>query len=295
MSKGKFGGKIRLSSFNDLFDSKENEASPDSLIHEIEISKLHAFENHPFHVIDDEKMEEMVESVKQNGILVPLIVREGKKGEYEIISGHRRCHAAEIAGLGKVPAFIKNCSDDEAVVWMVDANIQREAILVSEKAKAYQMKYEALKHQGASGGNSLEAMSEMAGESQKTIQRLICLANLADELLELIDQKKIGIVPGVALSFLTKEEQMVVFECMNESGKIINMRQAELIKEAVNEGFFSKKWLMNLMEERKKPVRKIVLNNKRLSSFFSPDVSDDEIEETIINLLTQWKRKGGRF
>lgn len=202
MSRRSCTDKIKLSSYDEMFgaDNKVKVEVVGEQIKDVALSELHPFNNHPFKVLDDDKMEEMVESVKQYGILVPAIVRERAEGGYELISGHRRHHAATLAGLETMPVMIKACNDDEATVIMVDANIQREDISISEKAKAYRMKYDAMKHQGASGGLSLAEMSETAGESSKTIQRLIYLSNLTDELLNLIDSKKIGIAQGVDLS-----------------------------------------------------------------------------------------------
>ena len=185
MSKRNLGEKIKLSSYDDMFGTNEEDKKVmvvGDQIKDVALGELHPFKNHPFKVLDDEKMEEMVESVKQYGILVPAIARVRPEGGYELISGHRRHHAARLAGLEVMPVMIKECNDDEATVIMVDANIQREDISISEKAKAYRMKYDAMKHQGTSGGLSLAEMSEAAGESSKTIQRLIYLSNLTDEL-----------------------------------------------------------------------------------------------------------------
>lgn len=248
----------------------------------------------PFKVIDDEKMDEMVESVKQYGVLVPAIVRERAEGGYELISGHRRHHAAVLAGLEEMPVIVKNCDDDESTVIMVDANIQREDISVSEKAKAYRMKYDAMKHQGASGGISLAEMSESAGESRKTIQRLIYLSNLTEELLELIDNKKIGIAQGVDLAFIPKEEQDVVFRVMQKTGVYINMEQSARIKNAVKEGLFNEQWLLEILSYKKPPVRKVVFNQNKLDSYFEPNMTNEDIEGVIVKLLEEWKMKGGQ-
>ena len=182
MSKNRLEGKIKLASYNDLFGLSNEELSEENAIREISLEDLHPFEGHPFRVLDDEKMNETVESVRKYGVLVPGIARPRKAGGYEIISGHRRHHASEIVGNKTMPMIIKNCSDDEATIIMVDANIQREDILLSEKAKAYKMKYEALKHQGKAGGITVDIMAEATGESNKTIQRYVWLANLTDDL-----------------------------------------------------------------------------------------------------------------
>lgn len=297
MSKRNLGSKIKLSSYDDMFgvNVAENEnVNVENQIKDVALSELHPFKNHPFKVIDDEKMDEMVESVKQYGILVPAIVRERAEGGYELISGHRRHHAAALAGLEEMPVIVKNCDDDESTVIMVDANIQREDISVSEKAKAYRMKYDAMKHQGASGGISLAEMSESAGESRKTIQRLIYLSNLTEELLELIDNKKIGIAQGVDLAFIPKEEQEVVFRVMQKTGVFINMEQSARIKNAVKEGLFNEQWLLEILSYKKPPVRKVVFNQNKLDSYFEPNMTNEDIEGIIVKLLEEWKMKGGQ-
>ena len=277
MSKRNLGSKIKLSSYDDMFgvNVAENEnVNEENQIKDVALSELHPFKNHPFKVIDDEKMEEMVESVKQYGILVPAIVRERAEGGYELISGHRRHHAAVLAGLEEMPVIVKKCDDDESTVIMVDANIQREDISVSEKAKAYRMKYDAMKHQGASGGISLAEMSESAGESRKTIQRLI--------------------YQGVDLAFIPKEEQDVVFRVMQKTGVFINMEQSARVKNAVKEGLFNEQWLLEILSYKKPPVRKVVFNQNKLDSYFEPNMTNEDIEGIIVKLLEEWKMKGGQ-
>lgn len=265
MSKRNLSEKIKLQSYNDMFGEDENtEIVVQEQIKDVALSELHTFKNHPFKVSDDAKMEEMVESVKQYGILVPAIARERVEGGYELISGHRRHHAATLAGLETMPVMIKDCSDDEATVIMVDANIQREDISISEKAKAYRMKYDAMKHQGMAGGVTLDEMSETAGESSKTIQRLICLSNLSDEYLELIDSKKLGIAQGIDLSYIPEEHREVVLKVMKDMGLIINMEQSARIKNASKEGLFSEQWLREILNYKKPVVRKVVFNQSRL-------------------------------
>lgn len=294
MSRRSCTDKIKLSSYDEMFGAG-NEVKVEVVgeqIKDVALSELHPFKNHPFKVLDDDKMEEMVESVKQYGILVPAIVRERAEGGYELISGHRRHHAATLAGLETMPVMIKACNDDEATVIMVDANIQREDISISEKAKAYRMKYDAMKHQGASGGLSLAEMSETAGESSKTIQRLIYLSNLTDELLNLIDSKKIGIAQGVDLSFLSVKEQEVVLIVMEKTGIFINMEQSARIKNAVKEGLFNEQWLLEILSYKKPPVRKVVFNQNKLDSYFEPNMTNEDIEGIIVKLLDEWKAKG---
>lgn len=294
MSKRNLGMKIKLASYEDMFRFNEEEktVTERNLIKDVALTELYPFKNHPYKVLDDEKMAEMVESVKQYGILVPAIVRERTEGGYELISGHRRFHAAALAGLETIPVMIKDCDDDESTVIMVDANIQREDVSVSEKAKAYRMKYEAMKHQGVSGGISLNEMSKMAGESSKTIQRLIYLSNLLDELLELIDNKRLGIAQGVNLAFLPVENQKVVLNLMRKTGIYVNMEQSAQIKDAVKEGIFGEKWLLELLTCKKQPARKVIFNQSKLDSYFAPHLTNEDIEGIIFKLLDEWKAKG---
>ena len=200
MSKS-IAGKLKIDSFAEYIDGE------DIVINEIPLEELYEFKDHPFRVLDDEKMAETVESIKTYGVLMPGIVRKRSEGGYEIISGHRRKHACELAGLKTMPVIIREYTDDEAVVAMVDSNIQREEILPSEKAHAYSMKYEVWKHQGREGGHTLDEIGEVAGESGKTVQRYIWLSNLSDNLLGLVDDKTITIRVGIEISFLTKIEQ----------------------------------------------------------------------------------------
>lgn len=294
MSKRNLGEKIKLQSYNDMFGEDESaEVIVQEQIKDVALTELHPFRNHPFKVSDDAKMEEMVESVKQYGILVPAIARECEYGGYELISGHRRHHAATLVGLETMPVMIKDCSDDEATVIMVDANIQREDISISEKAKAYRMKYDAMKHQGMAGGITLEEMSESAGESRKTIQRLICLSNLSDEYLDLIDSKKLGIAQGIDLSYIPEEHREIVLEVMKDMGIMINMEQSARIKNASKEGLFSEEWLREILNYKKPVVRKVVFNQSRLDSYFEPNMTNEDIEGIIVKLLDEWKMKGG--
>ena len=297
MSKRNLGEKIKLSTYDDMFRAEENEAivKPQSdQIMDVALTELHAFKNHPFKVLDDVKMEEMVESVKQYGILVPAIARLRVEGGYELISGHRRHHAATLAGLETMPVMVKECNDDESTVIMVDANIQREDISISEKAKAYRMKYDAMKHQGSTGGLSLQEMSDVAGESCKTIQRLIYLSNLSKDLLECIDTKKLGISQGVDLAFLSDEQQEIVYRVMVESNMFVTMEQSARIKNAVKEGLFNEQWLREILSYKKATIRKVVFNQRRLDSYFEPTMSNEDIESIIVKLLEEWKEKGGQ-
>ena len=214
MNKAGSAAKVKLNSFDDLFGASDMSAGTDQ-VQEIPLSELYEFKGHPFKVLDDEKMQETVESIRNYGVLMPGIARPREEGGYEIIAGHRRKHGCELAGLSSMPMFIRDYNDDEATVIMVDTNIQREDILPSEKARAY-----AMKHQGKKGnGSSLDEVGEAAGESGKTVQRYIWLARLSDELLDMVDKKKIGLVQGVDISFLTEQAQEWVQFILEETGK----------------------------------------------------------------------------
>lgn len=227
--------KVKLASFDDLFSGSE-QASGET-IKSVPISQFHPFRDHPFRVADDVKMQETVESVKKYGILVPGIVRPYPEGGYEIVAGHRRWRACELAGLEEMPVIIRELDDDESTVIMVDSNIQREDILPSEKAKAYRMKYEALKHQGSkAGGRTIEEMGEIAGESGKTVQRYIWLSRLSDKILDMVDRKKIGFVQGIDISFLTAEEQGWVQDIMERQGACISTSQSARLKDYGRKG-----------------------------------------------------------
>ena len=293
MSSKGLSNRIKLSSYDDMFSAENDgnttaEAKPvEGQIVEIPLSELHTFENHPFRVVDDENMEEMVESVKEYGVLVPAIARPRAEGGYELISGHRRKHASELAGKDTMPVIVRDCDNDEAVV-----NIQREDILVSERAKAYQMKYEAMKHQGKAQGNSLQEMSEQVGESMKTIQRLICIASLDEKLLAMVDEKKLGLRQGVDLSFIPQEQQRIVYEVISEMGVSLSQEQSARIKEASRKGYLNADFLRDFLSEKKPKPRKVVFNQKKLDNYFTPDMSNEDIEELIVKLLDEWKEKG---
>lgn len=295
MNKRNLGEKIKLTTYDDMFGNDEKEfIHHQNQIMDVALEELHPFKNHPFKVLDDEKMEETVASLKQFGILVPAIARECADGGYEMISGHRRHRAASLIGLDTIPVMIRDYNDDQATVIMVDSNIHRD-VSISEKAKAYRMKYDAMKHQGTAGGVSLQEMSAKAQESAKTIQRLIYLSNLSDDLLECIDTKKMGISQGVDLSFISKEQQEVVYKVMVELQLFVNMEQSARIKVASREGLFSEQWLREILSYKKETIRKVVFNQKRLDSYFEPNMSNDDIENIIMELLDDWKTKGGRI
>lgn len=297
MAKRNLGEKIKLSTYDEMFGTDtfgHDDQKSEGQIINVPLRELHTFKNHPFKVLDDEKMEETVESVKVHGVLVPGIARPRKGGGYEIISGHRRRRASEIAGKMEMPFMVREYTDDEATIIMVDSNIQREDISISEKAKAYSMKYEAMKHQGAAGGISLEKMSEESGESRKTIQRYICLARLSDELLELVDDKKLGVMQGLEISYLDETQQSIVYKVIEELGCVISVEQASRIREADKKGYLNEAYIKDMLTYVKQPVRKVVFNQKRLDSYFEPNMSNSDIEELIVKLLDEWKKKGGQ-
>lgn len=299
MSKRNLGEKIKLTSYDEMFGEDEITSGPvgsksDGQIVDVPLCELHTFENHPFRVTDDESMQEMVDSIKEYGVLVPAIARPRLAGGYELISGHRRRHASELAGKETMPVIIRDCDNDEATVIMVDANIQREDILISEKAIAYRMKYNAMKHQGAAGGSSLKEMSEQAGDSMKTIQRLICVADLNKDLLDMVDAKKLGIRQGVDLSFLEKEQQEVVYKVIKELGISLSWEDSTRIKEAGKKGYLNEDYLKDILTHDKPKVRKVVFNQKKLDDYFEPNMSSEDIEELIVKLLDEWKQKGDR-
>ena len=217
MNKTGSATKVKLNSFDDLFGIEQPQSGIEQ-VQEIALTELHGFKEHPFKVLDDEKMQEMFESIREYGILMPGIARPMKGGGYEIIAGHRRKYACEMVGLSTIPMFIRNYTDDEATIIMVDSNIQREDILPSEKSKAYRMKYDAMKHQGSkAGGLTLGELGEAAGESAKTVQRYIWISRLLDELLDMVDTKKIGIIQAVDLSFLSEVAQQWVLAVISEN------------------------------------------------------------------------------
>ncbi len=291
MNKRGSADKIKLSSFDDLFGTQEAGTGTEQ-VQEIPLCELHEFRGHPFKVLDDEKMQETVESIKNYGVLMPGIARPRAEGGYEIIAGHRRRHGCELAGLSTMPIFVRDYTDDEATIIMVDTNIQREDILPSEKARAYSMKYEAMKHQGKKGtGNSLDEVGEAAGESGKTVQRYIWLARLSDELLEMVDKKKIGLVQGVDISFLTEQAQEWVQVIMEETGTNISTVQSAKLKEYGKKGELTMPMVRLILTEEKPKERKVTLKAEKISRYFPEEYSESEIENVIIELLEEWQKK----
>ena len=248
---------------------------------------MHDFKNHPFRVVDDEKMEETTESIRQYGVLVPGIARPRTDGGYELIFGHRRKHCSQRAGKSEMPVIVRNYSDDEATIIMVDSNIQREDILTSEKAKAYKMKYEAMKHQGKkSGKNTLDQVGETAGENAKKVQRYIWLARLSDGLLEMVDNKKLGFSQGGDISFLSEEAQKWV-------EMIVEKKCCNISTVQSGKGELKFAMVRLILTEEKPKERKFTMKSDKIGKYFSDNYSNEEIENIIISLLDKWKKEVG--
>ena len=300
-------GNVVLKGLDDLFSTEENRQEEQrEQVQQIPIDALHPFTNHPFKVLDDEAMTRTVESITQYGVLAPLIARPRPEGGYEIISGHRRQHAAQLAGLDALPVIVRQMDDDAAVLLMVDSNLQRENILPSERAFAYKMKLEAIKNQGArsdlTSGQivqksklSIERVAEDAGEGYKTVQRFIRLTNLIPELLDMVDEKKIAFNPAVELSYLDESQQRDFLEAMNDTQNAPSLSQAQRLKKLAQEGHFSYDVAFAVMgEEKKDELDKVVIKNDTLRKYFPRSYTPKQMEDTIIKLLEQWQRKQQR-
>lgn len=292
--KSKSADKVKLKSFDDLFGT--NEILTGETVTSVPLKQLRIFKGHPFRVLDDEKMQETVDSVKKYGVLIPGIVRPYPEGGYEVVAGHRRWRACELAGLEEMPVIVRNMDDDTAVVIMVDSNIQREDILPSEKAKAYRMKYEAMRHQGKkSGKNTLDEIGGIAGENAKKVQRYIWLSRLSEELLDMVDQKKLGFSQGVDISFLTEEAQQWVHTFIKKQGRTVSTAQSAKIKEYGKSGELTFAMVELILTGNKPKERKILLKADKISRYFTDDCSSEEIEKVILRLLDEWKKgQGGK-
>ena len=298
---------VSLKGADDIFSTEESRQEQQrEQVQQIPIGELFPFKNHPFKVLDDESMQRTVESVEQYGVLSPLIARPRPEGGYEIISGHRRQHAAQLAGLDTLPVIVRNMDDDAAVLLMVDSNLQREDILPSERAFAYKMKLEAIKNQGArsdlTSGQivqksklSIERVAEDAGEGYKTVQRFIRLTNLIPELLDMVDEKKIAFNPAVELSYLDESQQRDFLEAMQDTQNAPSLSQAQRLKKLAQEGHFSYDVAFAVMgEEKKDELDKVVIKNDTLRKYFPRSYTPKQMEDTIIKLLDQWQRKQQR-
>ena len=298
---------VSLKGADDIFSTEESRQEQQrEQVQQIPIGELFPFKDHPFKVLDDESMQRTVESVEQYGVLSPLIARPRSEGGYEIISGHRRQHAAQLAGLDALPVIVRQMDDDAAVLLMVDSNLQRENILPSERAFAYKMKLEAIKNQGArsdlTSGQivqksklSIERVAEDAGEGYKTVQRFIRLTNLIPELLDMVDEKKIAFNPAVELSYLDESQQRDFLEAMNDNQNAPSLSQAQRLKRLAQEGHFSYDVAFAVMgEEKKDELDKVVIKNDTLRKYFPRSYTPKQMEDTIIKLLEQWQRKQQR-
>ena len=299
---------VSLKGADDIFSTEESRQEQQrEQVQQIPIGELFPFKNHPFKVLDDESMQRTVESVEQYGVLSPLIARPRPDGDgYEIISGHRRQHAAQLAGLDALPVIVRQMDDDAAVLLMVDSNLQRENILPSERAFAYKMKLEAIKNQGArsdlTSGQivqksklSIERVAEDAGEGYKTVQRFIRLTNLIPELLDMVDEKKIAFNPAVELSYLDESQQRDFLEAMNDTQNAPSLSQAQQLKKMAQQGDFSYEKAFDVMGQEKKSEKDTVtIKNETLRKYFPRSYTPKQMEEKIIQLLDAWQKKQQR-
>lgn len=292
-------GKIKINSYGDLFGGEENEVS------EVDLTELHSFKNHPFKVLEDEKMQELVDSIKVRGVVVPGVVRAIPEGGYEIISGHRRKRACELAGLKTMPVIIKQWSNDEAILAMVDSNLQREEILPSERAFSYKMKFEALSHQGKQSegvtstqvGWKLETASlvgEAMGDSKNQVRRYIRLTELLTDFLDMVDDKRLKFNPAVEISYLTNNQQEILLKVMNEENVVPSLAQAQQLKRLSQEQTYTKDAVCEILSSSTDKERKFTIKHKIISRYFPPDTTDEEIESIICTLLDEWQRNGGK-
>lgn len=297
------GANISLSSYDDIFetDTSRNEAKQER-VQEIPLSELHPFEGHPFKVVDDEEMQKTVESVRDFGVLTPAIARPDPDGGYEIISGHRRHRASELAGKDTMPVIVREMDDDAAIILMVDANLQRETILPSERAFAYKMKLDAIKHQGARSDltsdqvgpklTAAEKVAEEANDSQTQVKRYIRLTELTPELLDMVDSGQIKFNPAVELSYLAKEEQKDFLEAMDYAQAAPSLSQAQRIKKLAQEGNCTLDAMCEIMNEMKKDeMDKVTLKTSVLRKYFPKSYTNKQMEDKIIQLLEQWQKK----
>ena len=304
MPKGSLN--VSLKGADDIFSTEESRQEQQrEQVQQIPIGELFPFKDHPFKVLDDESMQRTVESVEQYGVLSPLIARPRPEGGYEIISGHRRQHAAQLAGLDALPVIVRQMDDDAAVLLMVDSNLQRENILPSERAFAYKMKLEALKNQGARSDltstqlvsklRSNEQLGAENNQSRETVRRFIRLTNLIPELLDMVDEKKIAFNPAVELSYLDESQQRDFLEAMQDTQNAPSLSQAQRLKKLAQEGHFSYDVAFAVMgEEKKDELDKVVIKNDTLRKYFPRSYTPKQMEDTIIKLLDQWQRKQQR-
>ena len=301
----KSGLNVALKGLDDLFSTEENRQEEQrEQVQQIPIDALHPFTNHPFKVLDDEAMTRTVESIAQYGVLAPLIARPRPEGGYEIISGHRRKHAAELAHLDTLPVIVRNMEDDAATILMVDSNLQREHILPSERAFAFKMKLEAIKNQGARSDLtsvqiapklSAEKIGKDAGMSKDNVKRYIRLTNLVPELLDMVDEKKISFNPAVELSYLDEAQQRDFLEAMNDTQNAPSLSQAQQLKKMAQQGEFSYEAAFDVMgKEKKSELDTVTIKNETLRKYFPRSYTPKQMEDIIIKLLDQWQKKRQR-
>ena len=298
--------KIELASVDDLFSTEEGRQDAKlEKIQEIPLSELHPFKNHPFKVKDDEAMMETADSIKQYGVLVPAIARPDPEGGYELVAGHRRLHAADLAGLKTIPAIVRNLDDDEAVILMVDSNIQRENILPSERAQAYKMKLEAIKRQGARTDltspqvaakiRADDEVAKGADVSGDTVRRYIRLTELTPELQQMVDEKKIALSPAYQIAALTPKEQGLLLETIDSEQATPSLSQAQRMKKLSQSGELNEDTMLSIMMEQKKPEKNdITLSGEKLRKYFPRSYTPFQIENTIFKLLDAWQKKRQR-
>ena len=292
-----------LSSYDDIFSTEESRQEEQrEQVQQIPIGELFPFKNHPFKVLDDDSMSDTVESVKQYGVLSPLIARPRPKGGYEIISGHRRQHAAELAGLETLPVIVRQMDDDAAIILMVDSNLQREHILPSERAFAYKMKLDAMKNHGTRSDltsthvvsklRSNEKLGAENNQSRETVRRFIRLTNLIPELLDMVDNKTVSFNPAVELSYLSPEQQQEVIRAMDDTQNFPSVSQAKRIKKLAQDGTFTTETIVAIMgEEKKSELDTVTIKNDTLRKYFPRSYTPKQMEDTIIKLLEQWQKK----
>ena len=297
--KNRSGEKIKLTSIDELLGVVNEESAM-----EIEIDKIKPFAGHPFKVIDDEKMQDLIESISESGVLTPVLIRPDRNDGYEMISGHRRMHAAQKAGLITIPAIVREMTDDEAVIAMVDANIQREELLPSEKAFAYKMKMEAMRHQGERTDLTLgqnvpkfkrttEAIAQGTGESYKQVQRYIRLTELIPDLLELVDKKRLNFTIAVDISYIPQDVQKWIYEYICDNG-FIKPNQIAALRNYLGQGPVTQSLMISILNSHipvKAPARKVTLNEKKLTKYFPKNYTSEDVEKVIESLLEKWKQE----
>lgn len=288
--------KIQMTSYEELFETGDNTDSSVEKVLEIPLSDLHPFKNHPFKVLDDEAMQDTVESIKAHGVLVPGIARPRAEGGYELIAGHRRKHGSELAGKDAMPVLVRDLDDDEATIIMVDSNIQRENLLPSEKAWAYKMKLDALKHQGVKDTSrqlgekySVDTLSENSNDSARNIHRFIRLTELLPDLLQMVDDKKLPFNPAVELSYLTREEQEILLRLMTKLAITPSLEQAKRLKKYSQDGKLDENVMDAILTEERSKAVQVTLKSDKLKQYFPKTYTPAQIEEIIFSLLETWK------